>query len=144
MVLGFAAMVSAFFDTLGNAATPEARRVLERAFASALHPWLRLTDPRALTVAHGDAHAMNFLFPRAVDGPAYVIDWQLWHLDLGARDVAFFVGLQRQHRGRHALELPLIRHYLAFYSRGIRPQDWPWLLDSAVTTYRDLECDDLL
>ncbi|MGH7710798.1 MAG: phosphotransferase family protein, partial [Gemmatimonadaceae bacterium] len=93
MVHGFAANVPAFFDALGDAATPAARQIVERVFASPLRPWLRLTQPRALTVAHGDAHAGNLFFPRAGDGPAYLIDWQLWHLDVGVRDLAFFIGL---------------------------------------------------
>ncbi len=53
----------------------------------------RALDARALTVAHGDAHTWNFLFPRSDQGPAFLIDWQLWHTDLGARDLAFFMAL---------------------------------------------------
>jgi hypothetical protein len=64
-------------------------------FSSSLQPWLRLTDRQALTIAHGDAHTWNSLFPRTGqdEGPAFLIDWQLWHLDVGARDLAFFMAL---------------------------------------------------
>jgi aminoglycoside phosphotransferase (APT) family kinase protein len=73
------------------------------------HP--ELTDPRALTVTHGDAHAWNFLFPRDGDGPAVLLDWQLWHVDVGARDLAFFIALHWYPGRRRELELPTLRRY---------------------------------
>lgn len=111
MVHGVAAHLPAFIDALGDALTAEGRRVYERVFGSSLEPWLRLTDTRALTVAHGDAHTWNFLFPRSGEGPAFLIDWQLWHLDVGARDLAFFMALHWYPSRRRELERPLLRHY---------------------------------
>lgn len=111
MVEGIAAHLPAFFDAVGEALTSDARHVLERVFSSSLEPWLRLTDPRALTVIHGDAHTWNFLFPRSGEGAALLIDWQLWHIDVGARDLAFFMALHWYPNRRAALERPLLRHY---------------------------------
>lgn len=111
MVQGIAAQLPAFIDALGDALTAAGRRVLERVFGSSLQPWLRLTDRRALTVAHGDAHTWNFLFPRSGQGPAFLIDWQLWHLDLGARDLAFFMALHWYPDRRRELEAPLLKYY---------------------------------
>jgi hypothetical protein len=111
MVHGVAAHLPGFFDAVGDSLTPEARRVLERVFSSSLRPWLRLTESRALTVAHGDAHSWNFLFPRSNQGSAFLIDWQLWHLDLGVRDLAFLVALHWFPDRRHTLEEPLLRYY---------------------------------
>ncbi|MGH7713559.1 MAG: hypothetical protein ACREOG_19885, partial [Gemmatimonadaceae bacterium] len=33
---------------------------------------------------------------------------------------------------------------LLFWSRGIKPEDWPRLLYAAVSAYADLECDEVL
>jgi aminoglycoside phosphotransferase (APT) family kinase protein len=85
--------------------------VYERVFASSLAPWTRLAVPRALTVAHGDAHAWNFLFSRDGNGAAVLIDWQLWHVDVGARDLAFFMALHWYPSRRRELEQALVRHY---------------------------------
>ncbi len=111
MVQGIAAHLPTFFDALGDRLSNEARRIYERVFGSSLQPWLRLTDRGALTIIHGDAHTWNFLFPRSGAGPALLIDWQLWHVDLGARDLAFFMALHWYPSRRRELELPLIRYY---------------------------------
>jgi hypothetical protein len=111
MVNGVAANLPAFFDEFGDSLTTDARKVYERVFASSFKPWLRLTDPRALTVAHGDAHSLNFLFPRSGSGAAYLIDWQLWHIDVGARDLAFLIALHWYPRRRRELEASLIQRY---------------------------------
>ena len=111
MVHGIAAHLPVFIDTLGDTLTTEARHIYERVFGSSLQPWMRLTDLRALTVIHGDAHTWNFLFPRSGEGAAYLIDWQVWHLDLGARDLAFFMALHWYPSRRRELEVPLIRYY---------------------------------
>jgi phosphotransferase family enzyme len=111
MVGGIAAHLPGFLDALGDRITSEGRRVYERVFGSSLKPWLRLVDRRGLTVVHGDAHTWNFLFPREGDGPALLIDWQLWHLDVGARDLAFLMALHWHPGRRRELELALLRHY---------------------------------
>lgn len=111
MVQGVAAHLPAFIDAYGYALTVEARQVYERVFSSSLQPWMRLTDSRALTITHGDAHTWNFLFPRSGAGPAFLIDWQLWHVDVGVRDLAFLMALHWYPGRRRELELALIRHY---------------------------------
>jgi aminoglycoside phosphotransferase (APT) family kinase protein len=72
---------------------------------------MRLVDPTALTVIHGDAHTWNFLFPRAGPSDPYLIDWQLWHLDVGARDLAFMIALHWDPTVRQALERRLLHLY---------------------------------
>src|SRR5205807_2679772 len=104
MVQGIGSHLPAFMDAFGDALTSEARRVYGQVFGSSLQPWMRLTDPRALTIIHGDAHTWNFLFSRAGDGPAFLIDWQLWHVDLGARDLAFLIALHWYPSRRRELE----------------------------------------
>ena len=111
MVKGIAANLPAFMDNVGDSLTAEARRIYERVFSSSLEPWLRLTDSRALTIIHGDVHTWNFLFPRSGDGAALLIDWQLWHVDVGARDLAFFMALHWYPSRRRELERPLVHYY---------------------------------
>lgn len=119
MVRDIASHLPSFIDTLGDAFTLEARKIYERVFSSSLKPWLRLTDQRALTIIHGDAHAWNFLFPRVGDGPAFLFDWQLWHVDVGARDLAFLMVHWYPNR-RRELERPLIRQYYeAILAHGV-------------------------
>lgn len=173
MVQGIAAHLPSFFDTFGDALAVQTRNVYERVFSSSLKPWLRLTDPRALTIIHGDAHAWNFLFPRIGDGPAFLFDWQLWHVDVGARDLAFMMALHWYPSQRRELERPLLHHYhenlrrtdysfdelwldyrrcvvrnLTFpiisWSRGVKPAYWWHRLECAVAAYFDLGCEELI
>ncbi|HET6850994.1 MAG TPA: aminoglycoside phosphotransferase family protein [Pyrinomonadaceae bacterium] len=111
MVQGIASHLPAFMDHVGEALTAETRDVLERVFSSSLSPWLRLTDSHALTIIHGDAHTWNFLFPRSGEGSALLFDWQLWHVDVGARDLAFLIALHWYPTRRRELERPLINYY---------------------------------
>lgn len=111
MIDGIRVHLPGLIADLGEDLPSADRAVLETVFSSSLQPWLRLVEPRALTVIHGDAHTWNFLFPRLEDGPPYLIDWQLWHLDVGARDLAFMIALHWDAAVRRELELPLLRLY---------------------------------
>jgi Ser/Thr protein kinase RdoA (MazF antagonist) len=111
LIHGIAAKLPEFFAAVGDALSTEGRRVLERVFSSSLRPWMRLTDPRFLTIIHGDAHTWNFLFPRSGEGATYLIDWQLWHVDVGARDLAFCMALHWDPSLRREREEPLLRRY---------------------------------
>ena len=111
MVHGFRDNVPGLFDDLGEDLPLSDRQVMETVFSSSLRPWLRLVDSRALTVIHGDAHTWNFLFPRSGQGTPYLVDWQVWHLDVGPRDLAFMIALHWNRSVRQQLELPLLHHY---------------------------------
>jgi hypothetical protein len=120
VVQGIVAHLPAFMDAIGESLPNTARQTYERVFASSLKPWLRLTNPRALTIIHGDAHSWNFLFPRSGSGPAYLIDWQTWHIDVGARDLAFLMALHWYPSRRRELEKPLLqRYHEALLAHGI-------------------------
>ena len=111
MIDGFKAHLPGFINDLGDDLPLIDRKVLETVFNSSLRPWLRLLDHRALTVTHGDAHTWNFLFPRLAEGMPYLIDWQVWHLDIGARDLAFMIALHWDRAARRKLELSLLHRY---------------------------------
>jgi aminoglycoside phosphotransferase (APT) family kinase protein len=111
MVQSFSDQIPAFFDDLAEDLPIADRLVLEAAFNSSHKPWLRLLDQQALTVTHGDAHTWNFLFPRSGQGMPYLIDWQVWHLDVGPRDLAFLIALHCDRTARQQIELPLLHSY---------------------------------
>lgn len=111
MVYGFRDHLPGFLNDLGDDLPLVDRLLLEEVFNSSLRPWLRLLEQRALTVIHGDAHTWNFLFPRTGEGIPYLIDWQLWHPDVGVKDLAFMIGLHWDRAAREQLELPLLHCY---------------------------------
>src|SRR5687767_6272285 len=110
MVADIRAHLPAFLDVVTDLPRSD-RAVLETVFNSPLRPWLRLTDQRDLTLIHGDAHTWNFLFPRSGSGTPYLIDWQTWHTDVGARDLAYMMALHWDPRVRQQLERPLLELY---------------------------------
>jgi len=125
MVSGVAALLPAFCDAAGDELSAFNRELFERVFGSRLRPWLRLTNPHAQTVIHGDAHSWNFLFPLQEQGPLYLIDWQLWHVDVGARELAFLMAAHWDGERRRAKELPLLQNYHEkLLASGIA--DYPW------------------
>jgi hypothetical protein len=73
--------------------------------------WGRLTVRKGLTVTHGDVHWWNFMFPLDPRDLVRVIDWQLWHIDLGARDLAFLLALGGFAATRPDIEADLLRVY---------------------------------
>jgi hypothetical protein len=111
MVNEISAHLPRFIDTFGDQLNKETLDIYARVFSSSLQPWMRLTDSHALTIIHGDAHTWNFLFPRSGSGCAFLIDWQLWHVDVGARDLAFLMALHWYPSRRRELEAALVHHY---------------------------------
>ena len=111
MVHDIKAYLPAFLEELGEDLPSADRQLLETVFNSSLRPWLRLADAHDLTIIHGDAHTWNFLFPRTGRGTPFLIDWQTWHRDVGARDLAFLIALHWDTNIRRQFELPLLRHY---------------------------------
>ena len=130
MVDGIAAHLPAFCDAHQDVLSNQRRQLLERVFTSRLLPWLRLTDARALTIIHGDAHVGNFLFPRNANEATYLIDWQLWHIDLGVRDVAFLLGFTTFTDRRREHEALVLRKYFeSLTALGVDDYEWDdlWL-----------------
>jgi hypothetical protein len=118
MVGAISAQLPAFVEHLGDDLAADDREVLERVFNSPLGPWLRIAEPRDLTLIHGDAHVWNFLFQRTGPGTPYLIDWQTWHVDVGARDLAFMIALHWSRPLRQRLERALLELYYADLTRA--------------------------
>ena len=123
-----------FADFLGDRLSPRRRALYERVMACFPAPWERLTAAKGLTLTHGDAHTWNFMYPR--EGGArrtVLIDWQLWHPHVGARDLAFMMTLYWYPERRALLEEKLLRRYHERLSEwGVESYGW----DECLTDYR--------
>ncbi len=120
------ASVSKFCDLPESDLTTEQRRAFEHMLSSSREIWGRLTDSSGLTVTHGDMHWWNFLHPNdPATGETQIFDWQLWHIDLGARDLAFLIALGGFAERRPELETHLLRTYHAtLVDRGVPNYSW--------------------
>jgi hypothetical protein len=119
-----------FADMLGDRLSP-ARRKLYEQYLAALprlerHARDRLREGKGLTLAHGDAHPWNFLFPHDPEqDTARIIDWQFWGVRVGAGDLARFMALNWYPERRQALERGLVRRYHdGLLERGVGGYGW--------------------
>lgn len=103
--------VESFIHDVGDDLTHEQSEAMRLMLRDAEAIWGRLTVREGLTVTHGDVHWWNFMFPRKPGGDVRVIDWQLWHIDLGARDLAFLLALGGFAEPRPEIEADLLRIY---------------------------------
>ncbi|HVF48468.1 MAG TPA: hypothetical protein VNA19_00195 [Pyrinomonadaceae bacterium] len=118
--------VAGFVDFLQDDLPVERRKIYERLISSAGKVWGRLTQARGLTVTHGDAHWWNLLYPRESSGERVrLFDWHLWHVDVGARDLAFMIALGWYPERRAALERRLVRRYHeSLLAHGVGNYTW--------------------
>ena len=116
-----------FKEDLGDRLSGPRRTVYERALdklPSLLNQ--RLVDSAHLTLIHGDAHHWNILLPK-LTGDAVIFDWQTWHVDVGAHDLAYQMAMGWFPDRRARLEQRLLRHYIGELSaRGVR-YEWDQL-----------------
>lgn len=118
--------VVGFMDFLGDALTVKQRRAYDLLLSSRYKIWGRLTDPEGLTVTHGDAHWWNFLYPRdSATDRVRLFDWQLWHIDVGPRDLAFLVALSGFASQKRVPDDSLVsRYYDTLVAEGIENYTW--------------------
>jgi hypothetical protein len=118
--------VTGFVDFLRDELSVERRKIYQRLLRSKHKIWGRLTDAKGLTVTHGDAHWWNLLYPLEPDKERVrLFDWQLWHVDVGARDMAFMIALGGYAERRAAMEQHLMRRYYdKLRAHGVRNYSW--------------------
>ena len=118
--------VGRFLSFLGDDLSGRRRAIYKKLLAASPVIWGRLTDHSGLTVTHGDTHWWNFLFPKDPSADrTKIFDWQLWHIDLGPRDLAFLVALGGFAERRPRTEMQLCRLYHEkLLSSGVG--DYPW------------------
>jgi thiamine kinase-like enzyme len=103
--------VDLFINEVGTDLTSDVLDALQLMVRNAENIWGRLTVREGLTVTHGDVHWWNFMFPLDPRDVVRVIDWQLWHIDLGARDLAFLLALGGFAETRPDIEADLLHVY---------------------------------
>lgn len=118
--------ITRFLRFAGDDLSITERETYGRMLVSCRTIWGRLTRPAGLTLTHGDTHWWNFLFPKqATVEQAKLFDWQLWHIDLGARDLAFLVALGGFAERRPDLDPFLVRLYHeTLIANGVK--NYPW------------------
>jgi len=164
---------SQFSNNLGDRLSKERRSIFE-ATLSHLPKLLkdRMSGANNLTLSHGDAHHWNTLLP--VSGEQVVIfDWQTWHIDTGAHDLAYLMGAlwYPEHRRRqeevqlrrylHSINafgiqfnwkelvadyrLSVVRHLFTpvIFSSFITPAVWWPQLDRVFCTFDDWDCIEM-
>lgn len=109
------------FKQAGDALDDSATEMYER-FQTGL-PALaeRAEKLQGKTLVHGDAHVWNWMLPRddTVDEPK-LIDWDGWHMGLGAWDLAYMIALQWDREVRQRFEMGLLeRYHAALTSSGV-------------------------
>lgn len=117
---------SSFAAAQGDRLSPKWQRIYESVIETFPRPWACLSNTRGLTLTHGDAHMGNFLFPRhGADGRVYLIDWQLWHVHKGPRDLAFMMTLYWEPETRLSMEQPLLeRYHEGLLKGGVKGYEW--------------------
>jgi len=104
--------VLVFLESSGIDLTATQRQAYQLMLRNADKIWGRLIDPTNLTVTHGDCHWWNFLYPKDLDSETVrIFDWHLWHIDLGARDLAFLLALGGFAEPRPEREDHLLKSY---------------------------------
>ena len=74
------------------------------------------------TLVHGDAHVWNWMLPAdGTEGTAKLIDWDGWHVGVGAWDLAYMMAVQWDRGVRQRFEIPLLdRYHAALCDHGVR------------------------
>jgi thiamine kinase-like enzyme len=119
---------SDFVDSLGDRLSDKRRRWFERVIESLPLPaWSeRLEGLHGVTLAHGDTHWWNFLLSRSNgEGDILLIDWAVWHLDIGAADIAYMIGPHSYPEWRERFERKLVqRYHNSLITNGVSGYDW--------------------
>lgn len=115
-----------FMNFLGDRISTARRQTYEAVLEALPRLSERRNESRNLTLAHGDAHLWNFLFP---NDPAthrvHMIDWQFWHPTIGTTDLAFMIAREWYPERRRRLEQRLIKRYhTTLLQCGVNEYDW--------------------
>jgi thiamine kinase-like enzyme len=78
----------------------------------------RVHNNQLTTILHRDAHVKNFLYPRAADDHAVIVDWQFWGLGIGTFDLRHLLGSALK-GGMRAHQEELVRYYYDHYRDGL-------------------------
>jgi hypothetical protein len=103
-----------FAEALGDRLWSDARAVYARVFDARERLYTPARLYAAYTLAHGDAHVWNLLYPRDGDASGIrLIDWDAWRVGRGAADLAYMMAVHWYPERRAELEARLIERYHA-------------------------------
>lgn len=119
-----------FLDFVGDRLSKKRHELYEFVLSSYPSLYLKCIDRGVpVTLIHGDAHLRNFMFPDEIGTDAtLLLDWQVWRVDFGTRDLASMMALNWYPDQRQIMEKSLLVHY---HNK---------LLESDVTKYGWEEC----
>jgi thiamine kinase-like enzyme len=122
---GFAKRFERFTDRHGELLPREQRQLYERFIERLPDLLARTFTRRNLTLTHGDAHWANCLLPHHGDGEELrIIDWEFWHIDVAAMDLAYMLAMQWYRDRRRRIErLLLDRYHAELLNQGVRGYD---------------------
>ena len=120
------AQVNEFVAMLGDRLTAASQELLQRVLASLPRLYVRLLDAQGYTVVHDDIHVGNVMYPStSAVGSIRLIDWQTWHVDLAAKDLAHMMAVFWYPDRRRTLELPLLNRYHGqLLAAGVAGYSW--------------------
>ena len=119
-----------FRNLLGDRLSDERASRYEKLLAALPRLLDRLRTHRHLTIAHGDAHVWNALYPTVPGATVRIIDWDAWRVDVGVRDLAYMIALHWYPERRRRFERPLLRRYHdGLVAHGVAGYTWDALLD---------------
>ena len=104
--------IALFTNFLGDRISAKRRDVYCEVLAALPDLYQRLTLRRGYTVVHDDIHIGNVLYPQnPITDTVRIIDWQTWHVDLAAKDLAHMMAMFWFPDQRRLMERLLLRHY---------------------------------
>jgi len=124
--------VAHFLNLLGDRLSKKRRELYILVLRSFPDLYLQCVDRGVpVTLVHGDAHLGNFMFPKEMGrDTAVLLDWEVWRVDFGIRDLASMMALNWRPDQRQAMERSLLIYYHSrLLENGVRNYDWDecWL-----------------
>ncbi len=101
-----------YLDYLGDRLSLKRRRIYELVLDRyPVKLMERLDDRSKLSIVHNDAHAGNFLLPRAAESNCYIVDWEQWSVGASMADIAYLIALFWYPERRQRMEKDLVKFY---------------------------------
>lgn len=118
--------VGEFMDFLGGRLSDARQQIYHTVTAALPRLYTRLLDARGFSVVHDDVHVGNVLYPRTPEaGTIRLVDWQTWHVDLAAKDLAHMMAVFWYPDTRSRLEIALLQRYHArLVAAGVSDYSW--------------------
>lgn len=114
-------LLQSFSDEMGDGLSRARRTTLEQLgdrYPRLLNAHVEATHRQ--TLAHGDSHFWNFLYPNDPNATPILIDWQACLVQFGAWDLAYTIAMQFDLEHRRLRETSLLDAYLlTLHERGI-------------------------